>query len=431
MASRKCYLSIWLATIVVAFLIRSGVGCYWQAQLETPHAFGPLEGDSHAYWVLGLQIHEGQPYRYGDDTARIFRTPGYPIMLATMFGTMGKDVSVLMARHLNAIWGTLTVILVGCLAGQLFGARVALLAGLLVAIHPGSVVMSSLVLTEAPFCPWMLLQLICWLRAAQSDHRRPLITWSLLGGISAGIGVLIRPSWFLFTLFSLVVAMLSVAQKRRQVAIGGLMLASTVLVLMPWWVRNYQVTQRFVPTTLQVGASLYDGLNPAATGASDMQFVLPMVRRQQAVEAESTGPLPGTFESRLDQRFRREAVSWAWQHPGRVWQLMGTKFVRMWNVWPNADAGNNLLSRIVLPLSYLPLIALAGFGLWQQRRGGWGTWLCVLPAVYFTLLHVIFVSSLRYRQPALLPLVVLAAAALGTWFLDKEVHDEQICSAIS
>jgi hypothetical protein len=35
--------------------------------------------------------------------------------------------------------------------------------------------------------------------------------------------------------------------------------------------------------------------------------------------------------------------------------------------------------------------------------------LCCLPAVYLTLLHVVFVSSLRYRDPAMLALLALAA----------------------
>jgi hypothetical protein len=38
--------------------------------------------------------------------------------------------------------------------------------------------------------------------------------------------------------------------------------------------------------------------------------------------------------------------------------------------------------------------------------------LCGLPAIYFTLLHMVFVSSIRYREPAMLGLIVLAAGVL-------------------
>jgi hypothetical protein len=42
-------------------------------------------------------------------------------------------------------------------------------------------------------------------------------------------------------------------------------------------------------------------------------------------------------------------------------------------------------------------------------RRGWPYALCLGPAVYVTCLHTVFVSSIRYRHPAMLALIVLAA----------------------
>ena len=55
---------------------------------------------------------------------------------------------------------------------------------------------------------------------------------------------------------------------------------------------------------------------------------------------------------------------------------------------------------------------LAIVGVSKYARRDWPYLLLVLPAIYFTLLHEVFVSSIRYRQPAMLTLIVLAAAVL-------------------
>ena len=83
----------------------------------------------------------------------------------------------------------------------------------------------------------------------------------------------------------------------------------------PWWIRNYQVAGQFVPTTLQVGASLYDGLNPQATGASDMRFTTEYHRVQKLDDA-AAGRSSDGFEVRLDRRLRDDAWAWARTHPG-------------------------------------------------------------------------------------------------------------------
>jgi hypothetical protein len=161
-----------------------------------------------------------------------------------------------------------------------------------------------------------------------------------------------------------------------------------------------------------MGASLYDGLNPNATGASDMQFVAEFVAAQQQEDAARAMPPPGTFEERLDARLRDAAVRWVAKHPWPAMRLGVVKFFRMWSPLPNAEEFQSWTFRLVVFLSYAPLMLAALWGAWREVPRSWAYALCVVPAAYLTLLHVVFVSSIRYREPAMLPLIVLA---VGAW----------------
>jgi hypothetical protein len=85
----------------------------------------------------------------------------------------------------------------------------------------------------------------------------------------------------------------------------------------------------------------------------------------------------------------------------------------MWNVWPNESQFRGWGVRLAVLVTYVPLLALGAIGVWRYRGMGFPVALCWLPAVYLTLLHVVFVSSMRYREPAMLPLAALAAAVLA------------------
>ena len=348
---------------------------------------------------------------------RIFASsaPGYPVLLAGLFALSGPDPPVLWARIVGSVLGTLTVGGVIWLGRALFDVRTGVAAGAMAALYPGAVGMSVFVLAEALFCPLMILQLVCWVLAwrASSAGRRTL--WAVAGGVAAGLAVLTRPSWLLFTPFVIGCLALWSAQRRRHLMLGMWMLLAIGITMSPWWIRNYRAVGRFVPTTLQVGASLYDGLNPEATGASSMPFSTPSYLAQKR-EDERAGRSAVGFEIRLDRRLRDAAMSWARAHPREVIGLMGHKFLRMWNIWPNAAEFRSCSMRLIVAGGYLPLLVLGLAGLWQWGRQGWPFALCWLPAVYVTLLHMIFVSSIRYRQPAMLAWIVLAAAALLSWW---------------
>jgi hypothetical protein len=183
--------------------------------------------------------------------------------------------------------------------------------------------------------------------------------------------------------------------------------------MLPWWVRNVRVSGHFVATTLQFGASLYDGLRPTADGASDMSFVPMFVAEQRAADRAGPPVDDETFEYRLDQRMLQSSVDWARANPDRVLRLAAIKFARMWNVWPNEPSLRRWPVRLAIVATYVPLLACAIAGIWKYSRRGWPYVLAWLPAVYLTLLHMVFVSSIRYREPAMLCLLVLAAAAIA------------------
>jgi 4-amino-4-deoxy-L-arabinose transferase-like glycosyltransferase len=380
---------------------------------------------------------------------RVFRTPGYPALLAGLFWLADGRPTVMWARVLNAVLGVLAVSGVMLLAGMLFDRQSALVAGAVTAVYPSAISMSVFVLSEAPFCPLMVLQLILWIKAWNGRSARAASGWALAAGLVAGFATLVRPSWLLFTPAAALIGWAggSAASRwgvprkshgagrllpesrtvascsrgaesgrtaARHALIGLSLLLGLIAAMSPWWIRNGRVTGRFVPTTLQVGESLYDGLNPQATGASDMRFVddFRIQLRSEDANTATSRSRRDRFEQRLDRRMRDAAIEWAADHPWAVLRLAGIKFLRMWNVWPNEPSLRHWSFRLMLMVAYTPVLLLALYGAWCFSGRGWPYVLCFLPAAYFTCLHMVFVGSIRYRQPAMLPLIAVAAGAL-------------------
>ena len=300
--------------------------------------------------------------------------------------------------------------------------RAALATGILAAFYPGAIAMSILILSESPFCPWMLAHVYCWVRAIRGSDRSAM-TWATAGGVLAGMATLVRPSWLLFTPFAAGLSVLFGTERRRHLGIAFMMVLGLCITMSPWWLRNYRVCQRFVPTTLQVGASLYDGINPEATGASNMRFMTKFRHEQQAIDALE-GNSPHFFEWRLNERLKQAAIAHARENPGEIAQLMGVKLARMWSPLPNAEELQSVFFRLIVAAGYLPLLLAAIWGVWRFGRKSCELVLCWLPAVYFSCLHVIFVSSIRYRLPAMLVLTVFAGAAIVSGWRGSESSSE-------
>ena len=220
-----------------------------------------------------------------------------------------------------------------------------------------------------------------------------------LGG--RGLGA---PSWALFPPVALLAWVVASGRGRRVAATrwAGLVVLGIVVVMAPWWVRNERLFGRFVPTAIWTGASLYDGLNPRATGASDMDFM----------NEPELWPLD---EETQDALLRDRALAFARDRPGRALWLAVVKFARYWSPWPNAESFRSPLVTLASASFTIPLFLLMARGLWDRRRDPRALVILAGPLLYFCALHMVFASSMRYRIPAEMPAMALAAIGVQRW----------------
>jgi len=430
--------SLWrILELALLARVSAAVAVEWYVRRQgTPRVC--VFDDAEYYWSLAGTIRQGTPYEvveWGDIPHFALRTPGYPAFLAACQTILGDRP--LGARLVQAGLGMLTVWLVYRLSREIAGKNegssialgerstgrpdgrpwtVPLLAAALAAVHPYAVVMSVLILSEAVFVPLMLTAL--WGMAgvwngiaagpAAGSRRALLIAFGV--GAASGAAILVRPSWALF-----VPAMLAVwawgvvvapgVPPRLRILIAARIVAVVLLglavVMSPWWVRNARVFGRFVPTAVWMGASLYDGLNPSATGASDMKFL----------EAPDIWPLD---ELDQDRELRRRALEFVQDQPGRALELARFKLARYWSPWPNAEGFRWPPLAVASTLVVVPLLALTALGLWHRSRDPRAWVLLAGPLCYFCILHMVFASSMRYRIPGELPAMGLAAVGVMT-----------------
>ncbi len=391
--------------LLISASIRCGVAVYVQHQLDQqPARTYVIEGDADGYWKLAQTIVRGDEYTIYTPPRRVLRMPGFPLFLAGAMSVVGEEH--FQVRLILALSGVLACFLVYLLGKELVNEFTGVIAAAFVAVSPVMSGFSVLFLSETLFAVTMLISLLVIAKLSKvksgAEERNRGIVLSLLAGVSLAVACYMKPSWLLILPIAVVILVWS-AKENRTVAIQRalLMILGFGLMLAPWTYRNYRVTGHFVPTTLWVGPSLYDGLNPKATGDSDMTFF------------DQENVLNSMSEYEMNQHYTQRALDYARQHPGHVVQLMGAKLLRYWKPWPNAPQFQSFLMLVAVSIVFVPVILFAIYGAWISRNQYLLLLMTLGPILYFSSIHLFFVSSLRYRLPAEYSLYILSAVGFS------------------
>lgn len=392
----------------LALLVRFAAAAAFAGRLEG--AGDPAFPDVEHYLAMARHIARGEGW-FVAPWALAERPPLYPLFLAFHIKVFGSAAAALATQ---AALGAAACVLVARIGERLWGRGAGALAGLGAAAYPFLVFASTRLLAEALLVPLVAAQMWAAVeagRAAFAREGRRALGWAAAAGALGGLASLTHAGHLLFPL-ALAAAFAVAWWRARQLATPdgawvlacgtAALFAGHVLVVAPWTIRNAHALGGFVPVTTKMGADLYEATFPGATGGTVEWWKHPAAR--EVVERTR-----GMGERERDRALRAEAWRMMREDPLRILGLAAAKFWRVWTPVPSAEGFRNAGLVALSLMTYGPVLALAFLGLLRLRRGSIVAALLLSAPAYYTLLHLVFIGSVRYRLPVEPVLVLLAA----------------------
>ena len=330
--------------------------------------------------------------------------PIYPLFLVLVYFFFGVK-NYAMVVICQAVISALTVVLAYQLGEILFGKKYGWISYLLFLFYPLFSFWTIYVLTETVYIFMLTLFLyVCVLYAQNLKQPRKRFRNALLIGIVLGLSNLLRPL-LLLVLPVLLVWSWFINGWNLKKAFKDLVLICLMmmLVMSPWWIRNYLRYHQFIVATNYGAYELYAGNNPYTV--TDEYFYFAMKTYDPVVKAR-IDKLPIQEQ---EKQYSQLAKSYILKHPWEFVQRTYSKEVNLfWNPIALWEATSNKIRGYRFDQWYL-LLGLVGAVLSVWRLSKYS--ILLLMSLYYSVIvsMITVVDSGRYRVP-IMPAVILLGA---------------------
>jgi 4-amino-4-deoxy-L-arabinose transferase-like glycosyltransferase len=373
-------------------------------------------GDGYVFDPTIWKLADGSPIFPGEteQTPTALWPPGYPLTLSAVYKLTGDSLNA--ARLLNVLFGALTVALVYQIARRLFERTAAIFAAGALAVLPGHVMFTTVLLSETYYGFLLAAVLAISVYFVFNDRRPHILLMLGLGALTAFAGY-VRGE---FMAYGGVLALLVLVRWRRDAVLplAGLAVGA-LLIVGPWTLRNQVTMGEVIVGTTGAGRVSYQGHNPAADGWTSLAT-------SNELEARFAGLPRKELELKSNREGSRLAREWALDHPLDELRLIPR---RLYYLFRSDDAGvtwaqsnkptlgpegaDKLIRLSSFAFFGLIAVALAGAPSWWRPRDQrfWAVFgVVLLDVVAF---GVLFIGDTRYHYALYIPITIFAAPGLA------------------
>ena len=341
--------------------------------------------------------------------------PGYPVTLAAIYRASGN--SLVAARLFNVLCGALTAVLVFAIARKLFGQAEGTIAGALMALSPGAIYFTPLIMSETYFLFLMTATLAVFLYFVLDRERPPLVAVAA-AGLLAGLTAMAHIEFIGFPVVMLLLLAFHLGPRGAAMPGAVLVLAMAVLFV-PWTLRNRAQMHETIVSATVVGRLAVQGHHPLSEGIPNPDIV-----------AQVDGRFTGLSRSERERKMHSEGLyaarTYAWNHkldevrllPRRLFALFRSDEAAI--AWTQSDRpviGEETAKRLIVlcSFSFFATIAFAliSWPFWFRWRDS-RRWLVFAPVPFYMVVYgMLLVGDPGYHVAMYPSLIVLASPALA------------------
>lgn len=343
--------------------------------------------------------------------------PVYPLFLTLIRIVFGAGIWK--AQLCQCLMDSATALLIWRIGWRLVNNQVGLIAGLLYAFHPLVLNYTTNIIPEPifTFClAWAALGLLI------AQKRNQGIQFVYAGAVM-GLATLCRGTTIVFPAFA-AAWLLYCFPWRRAIFVSVIYTVTFTAIVGIWTYRNWKVLGALIPVTATSNEMLWIGSDERMCMADRKSG--DWAKTENMREWSNRGlPPPTNHNVVVWENYWKELALANYhkllhENPGKLVTFYLKKAVRVWYATEDAPTKNRYIALLQFPL--LILVFLGGRMLWRAKYRA-AFWFCMSFVAYFFILHVIVHPLVRYMEPCMIFLFILAVCAFPSLLKTPSVSD--------